>query len=88
MMAGLLPYIIRFIVFLLVKCMAAQAGPGHTLPDEGEDFFNFLCFLYIYIYIYNSLYTYFITSNSFKLVEVDIYTFRSVLKYVKEKYTK
>ncbi|KAK4589545.1 hypothetical protein RGQ29_020210 [Quercus rubra] len=34
MMAGLLPYIIRFIVFLLVKCMAAQAGPGHTLPDE------------------------------------------------------
>ena len=52
MMAGLLPYIIRFIVFLLVKCMAAQAGPGHTLPDEGEDFFNFLCFIYIYIYIY------------------------------------
>ena len=34
MMATLRPYIIRFIVFLLVMYMAAQAGPGHTLRDE------------------------------------------------------
>ena len=44
--------------------MAAQAGPGHTLPDEGEDFFNFLCFLYIYIYIYIILYI-----HNFKFIQ-------------------
>ena len=52
-MARVLTYI-SFIVFLLVLCMAAQAGTGPTPENEGKEVFPLLS-ICIFLYISSSL---------------------------------
>ena len=66
MMARLLPNV-SFIVLLLVMCKEAQAGPGPTPDDEGEQVFPLLSIFNSVFYLITSIH-----SDSCKM-DIDLY---------------